>query len=184
MKILLGISGASGAIYAKKIIEYFSNNKENELSLIFTDTAKKVWEYEINDFQMKDISFEIYENDDFFTPAASGSSDFEAMIVCPCSMGTMAKIANGIADNLLTRAADVMLKENKRLVIVPREMPYNLIHISNMKKLMEAGAKICPASPSFYQKPQTIDELVVSVVQKILNLVDIRINTINWNPKK
>lgn len=184
MKILLGISGASGAIYAKKIIEYFSKNKENELSLIFTDTAKKVWEYEINDFQMKDISFEIYENDDFFTPAASGSSDFEAMIVCPCSMGTMAKIANGIADNLLTRAADVMLKENKRLVIVPREMPYNLIHISNMKKLMEAGAKICPASPSFYQKPQTIDELVVSVVQKILNLVDIRINTINWNPKK
>lgn len=184
MKILLGITGASGAIYAKKIIDFFSNNKENELSLIFTNTAKKVWEYEINDFQIEDIPFERYEIDDFFTPAASGSSDFDAMIVCPCSMGTMGKIANGIADNLLTRAADVMLKENKRLVIVPREMPYNLLHINNMKRLIEAGAKICPASPSFYQKPKTIDDLVVSVVQKILNLIDIRIKKINWNPKK
>ena len=184
MKILLGITGASGAIYAEKIMDYFAKSKEHELHLIFTKTALKVWEYEIGNFEGNDMPFQKYDIDDFFTPAASGSSDFEAMIVCPCSMGTMAKIANGIADNLITRAADVMLKENKKLVIVPREMPYNLIHIENMKKLTEAGAKICPASPSFYQKPKTIDDLIVSVVQKVLNLVDIKINAINWNPTK
>lgn len=182
-KNVLGITGASGSIYAKRIIEILDKNRDkfDDFAIVFTDSGRKVWEYEIDDLKIEDIPFKIYENDDFFVPFASGSSDYNSMIICPTSMGTMGKIANSIADNLITRTADVMLKEGRGLIIVPREMPYNLLHIENMKKLILAGAKICPASPSFYPKPKTINEIVDSVVQKVFQLLKIDIKFFQWN---
>jgi 4-hydroxy-3-polyprenylbenzoate decarboxylase len=180
-KIILGVTGASGSIYAKRIIELLDKNRNlfEELSVVFTDTAKKVWIHEIND-KIENIPFKIYDNNNFFVSFASGSSNYQTMIVCPCSIGTMSKIANSLADNLLTRAADVILKESRNLIIVPREMPYNLIHIENMKKLVLSGAKICPANPSFYSKPNTINELIDTVIQKIFQLVGIDISFFQW----
>ena len=185
MKLILGITGASGAIYAKRIIEILSKRKlAGKIKIVFTDAGKQVWTHEIKDMKISEIPFEVYDNKNFFVDIASGSSGYDAMIVCPCSMGTMAKIANGIADNLLTRAADVMLKENKKLIIVPREMPYNLTHIKNMEKLFLNGAKICPASPSFYSLPGSIDDLVNSVVQKVLNLAGFDVSFYQWKSEK
>jgi len=180
-KIVLGITGASGSIYAQRLINLFDKNRDlfDELSIVFTDTAKKVWEHELTE-RIENIPFKIYDNNNFFVSFASGSSNYNSMIICPCSIGTMSKIANSLADNLLTRAADVMLKENRKLIIVPRETPYNLIHIENMKKLILAGAKICPANPSFYSKPITINELVDTVIQKIVQLIGIDITFFQW----
>ncbi len=182
MKLILGITGASGAIYAKRIIEHLNKNNDqiSEVAIIFTDIAKKVWEHEIDNYKINEIPFKIYDNNNFFVSFASGSSDFDAMIICPCSMGTMGKISNSIADNLLTRTADVMLKENRKLIIVPRETPINLIHIENMKKLILAGANICPASPSFYSKPKNIDETIDTVIQKIFQLLNINLKFFEW----
>jgi len=182
MKLVLGITGASGSIYAYRIIKLLSQNKDkiSDLAVVFTDAAKQVWNHEIDDMPLDKIPFNVYSNDNFFVPFASGSSDYDSMVVCPCSMGTMGKIANSIADNLLTRAADVMLKENRKLVIVPREMPFNLIHLDNMKKLKLAGAEICAASPSFYSKPENITQAVDTVIQKIFQLLKIDINFFKW----
>ncbi len=182
-KIVIAVTGASGAIYAKTLINslYKFINQIDNVAIVFSKNAKDVWSYELDEFDESKIPFKIYDYQDFFSPFASGSSTYNHMVVCPCSMGTLAKISHGIADNLITRAADVMLKENKNLIIVPREMPYNLIHIENMKKIMLAGAKICPASPSFYSKPETIDEIIQTVVDKILNLLEINRKTYHWN---
>ncbi len=182
MKIILGITGASGAIYARHIIEHLNKNREKftELAIIFTDAGQKVWNFEITDLKISEIPFNVFDNNNLFAPMASGTAGYDTMIVCPCSMGTMAKIANGIADNLLTRSADVMLKENKNLIIVPRETPLNAIHINNMYKLTQSGAKICPAMPSFYSKPQSIDSLVDTVIQKIFALAKIDIKFFDW----
>ncbi len=182
MKIVLGITGASGSVYAKRIIEILSKNKTeiDELSVVFTDSGKKVWQYEIDDLKIEEIPFKIYPNDNFFVPFASGSSDYDALIVCPASMGTVGKIANSIADNLITRTADVMLKEDRKLIVVPREMPYHLTHIENFKKIILAGGKICSASPAFYSKPQKIEEAVDTVIQKILQLLKINIKFYQW----
>jgi len=111
-----------------------------------------------------------YSNKDFFVPFASGSSDFDTMIICPASMGILGRIASGTSDDLIARGADVMLKERRKLILVPRETPYNLIHIRNMETLTLAGAIICPASPSFYSKPASIDELVMTVVERVISL--------------
>lgn len=182
-KIVVAITGASGSIYAKTLIEslYEHINQIDGVAIVFSKNAKDVWTYELDGFDDSKIPFKIYDYQDFFAPFASGSSTYNYMVVCPCSMGTLAKISNGIADNLITRSADVMLKEDKKLIIIPREMPYNLIHIENMKKVMLAGAKICPASPSFYSKPETKEEIVKTVVDKILNLLKINRKTYHWN---
>ncbi len=180
MKIILGITGASGVIYAQRIIHYLEREKENDIAVVITDAGKQVWKYELKDYPIEIIPFKIYANDDYFAPFASGSSEYETMIIAPCTMGTMGKIANGIADSLLTRAADVMLKENRKLIIVPREMPYNLIHIENMKKLKLAGADICQASPSFYSLSRDINSLVDTVVQKIFHLAGIELKLFKW----
>ena len=181
MKIVLAVTGASGAIYARRIIYYLEKklNKE-DVSIVFTNAGKQVWEHEIKDLPIEEIPFEICANNNFFVPFASGSSKYDTMIIAPCTMGTMGKIANGIAENLITRAADVMLKENRKLIIAPREMPFNLIHLENMTKLKLAGANICVASPSFYSKPKNIEMLVDTVVQKILYLAGIELNLFQW----
>lgn len=174
-KIVVAVTGASGAIYASTLLEKLSKLKL-EVSVIFSEKAFEIWEYELGNTSWKNSSFKIYKNNDFYAPFASGSSTFETMIICPCSMGTLGRIAHGTSDDLIARAADVILKERRKLIIVPREAPYNLIHIRNMQSLTETGAIICPASPSFYAKPTTIQELITSITDRILILAGIELD--------
>jgi 4-hydroxy-3-polyprenylbenzoate decarboxylase len=139
----------------------------HDVTLIVTHPGKQVLEYEEQN-ALYDYCKDVCNVDDFFAECASGSADYAGMAVVPCSMGTLGRIAAGTSDNLLVRAADVCLKERRPLVIVPREMPYNLIHIENMKRVTLAGAVVIPASPQFYSKPTTMEELVDTVVAKIL----------------
>jgi flavin prenyltransferase len=182
-KLILAITGASGSIYGKLLIEQLVKlqNQVNEVAIVFSENGLKVWNYEIGEDSQKKIPYKIYSHNDFYAPFASGSSDFSTMIICPCSMGTLGRIANGTSDDLITRGADVMLKERRKLILVPREMPYNLIHINNIKVLTEAGAIICPASPSFYSKPENIDELLSTVVDRILALAGFEVDSFRWS---
>jgi len=181
-KIILAITGASGSIYALKLLDKLSTLKgpPSEIAIVFSDTAKEIWEYETGKKFLPEPPAKVYENRNFFAPFASGSSTFGTMIICPASMGTMGRIANGVSDDLISRAADVMLKERRRLILVPRETPYNLIHIRNMEILTRAGAIICPATPSFYCKPITIDDLVMTVVDRIISLAGYESDSYHW----
>ena len=142
--------------------------------------AKDVWETELGNQSYKNYPFSFYEKQDFFAPFASGSAQYKTMIVVPCSMGTMGRIAAGISDDLLTRAADVILKERRKLILVARETPYNLIHIRNMETITLAGGIICPATPSFYSKPSTIEEVAATVVDRVLDLAGIEVKSYRW----
>lgn len=181
-KIVLAITGASGSIYAQKLLEKLNILKEPpvEVAVIISDTAKEIWEYETGGKFLLQPPAKIYENNDLFAPFASGSSTYGTMIICPASMGTMGRIANGISEDLISRAADVMLKERRKLILVPRETPYSLIHIRNMEILTRAGAIICPATPSFYCKPITIDDLVMTVVDRIISLAGYESDSYHW----
>ena len=173
IKIAIGVTGASGAIYAKALFAKMQllSDQIAEVGVVFTENARQVWEFEMNDDEYKNLPFKIYQANDFYAPFASGSANYDALIVCPCTMGTLGKIASGIANDLICRAADVMLKERKKLILVTRETPLNLIHINNMKTVTEAGGIICPATPSFYSKPQTIEEVAATVIDRVLQLV-------------
>ncbi|MEI6123696.1 MAG: UbiX family flavin prenyltransferase [Bacteroidota bacterium] len=181
-KIVIGVTGASGSIYAQKLLQNLQTfgSEIEACGVVFSTNAETVIEHELHCKKHELTSFKIYDTSDFFAPFASGSGNYDCMIICPCTMGTIGRIAHGYADDLLTRAADVMLKEKKQLIIVAREMPYNLIHIENFKLLTLAGAVICPASPSFYSKPQSIDELVETVINKILHLAGFPVNAFEW----
>lgn len=181
-KIIVAVTGASGSIYAKILFEKLEQVKDQfeEVAIVFSGNALDIWKYELSEIYQPVYPFRVYERDDFYAPFASGSSDFDTMIVCPCSMGTLARIANGISDDLITRAADVILKERRKLILVPRETPYNLPHIENMKQLTLAGGIICPATPSFYSKPETITQLVETVVERIIKLTGINIQSFKW----
>jgi len=181
-KIILAITGASGSIYALKLLERLQElkNPPAAIAIIFSDNAKGIWEHETGKKFVVKAPAKVYDNNNFYVPFASGSSDFDTMIICPASMGVTGRIANGISDDLITRAADVILKEKRRLIIVPRETPFNLIHIRNMETLTLAGAIICPANPSFYSKPQTIDDLVMTVVERIISLAGFEADTYRW----
>jgi 4-hydroxy-3-polyprenylbenzoate decarboxylase len=181
-KLVLGITGASGSIYAQKLLEKFTGlaSPPEEIAVIFSDTAREIWMAETGQKYTPVYPAKEYNNKTFFAPFASGSSQYDTMIICPASMGTTGRIANGTSDDLIARTADVMLKERRRLIIVPRESPYNLIHIKNMEKLTLAGAIVFPASPSFYSKPETIDELVMTVVDRILDLSGFDSNGFRW----
>jgi 4-hydroxy-3-polyprenylbenzoate decarboxylase len=181
-KIIVAITGASGSVYAQKLLEKLSKLKTppEEIAVVFSDTAKEIWKYETGQ-KFKEISpAKEFNNNNFYAPFASGSSSYNTMIICPASMGMLGRIANGISDDLISRAADVMLKERRRLILVPRETPYNLIHIKNMETLTLAGAVICPATPSFYSKPETIDDLVNTVVDRIISLAGFDTDTYRW----
>lgn len=182
-RVVVAVTGASGAVYAKNLLHKLSllSEKIDICNVVFSDHGKSVWQYELPKDPIEDITFKVYDNDDFFAPFASGSSGFDTMLICPCSMGTMGKIASGFTGDLISRAADVMLKERKTLVLIIREMPLNLIHINNMKLITEAGGIICPASPSFYSEPSTIDELVETVTNRILKLADFEIDSYRWS---
>lgn len=184
--IIVGVTGASGTIYAKTLLEQLEKLKSqiDKVSVVFSDNAKKVWEYEIETALEKSIPFKIFNKNDFFAPFASGSAGYNIMIICPCSMGTLGRIANGTSDDLITRASDVILKERGKLILVPRETPFNLIHINNMKIITEAGGIICPAIPSFYNKPSSIHDLVDTVVNRVLKLAGITIDSFQWGEEK
>jgi 4-hydroxy-3-polyprenylbenzoate decarboxylase len=184
-KIIVAVTGASGAIYAQKLMERLESMKEppEEIAVVFSDNARAIWEFEMGvKFTTKEHAKE-FNNKDFFVPFASGSSDFDTMIICPASMGIIGRIASGTSDDLIARAADVMLKERRKLILVPRETPYNLIHIRNMETLTLAGAIICPASPSFYSKPTSIDELVMTVVERVISLAGFDDGRFRWMGK-
>jgi flavin prenyltransferase len=148
--------------------------------VVLSENARAVWKYELGEFDPAVIPFTIDEPGNFFSPIASGSAGYDCMIICPCTMGTMGRIASGVSNDLLTRAADVILKERKKLILVTREMPLNLIHINNMKLLTEAGAIICPASPSFYSRPQSVVEVLLTVVDRVLTLAGFEFKTYHW----
>ena len=170
-KIVLGVGGSSGSIYAKRLLDKLNLRGDVEIGLVMSSNAHLNWEMEIGELNLTQyMNTTIYNNKDFFAPFASGSSSFETMIICPSSMGLLGRIAAGFSNDLITRGADVMLKERKRLIIVPRETPLNLIHIKNMELLTQAGAIICPATPSFYSKPTTLEEIADTVVDRILDL--------------
>ena len=181
-KIVLAITGASGSIYANKLLQRLIGLEDplKEIAVIFSETGREIWKSEIgSEFHNQGAEKE-YDNSKFNAPFASGSSQYDTMIICPASMGSIGRIANGTSDDLIARTADVMLKERRRLIIVPREAPYNLIHINNMKLLTLAGAIICPASPSFYSNPKTIDDLIMTLVDRIIDLAGFDGNGFRW----
>jgi flavin prenyltransferase len=181
-KIILAITGASGSIYAYKLLGRLHEIQAplEEIAVIFSDTGREIWKSEIGSEFHDEGSAKEYNNNTYFAPFSSGSSQYDTMIICPASMGTTGRIANGTSDDLIARAADVMLKERRKLIIVPRETPYSLIHINNMKMLTLAGAIICPATPSFYSNPKTIDDLVMTVVDRIIDLAGFDSNGFRW----
>lgn len=181
-KIIIAVTGASGSVYAQKLIDRLTRLERApaEIAVIFSDNAKKIWEFENGEPLNETPPVRIYDNRNLFVPFASGSSDYDTMIICPSSMGTAGRIAHGISDDLICRTADVILKERRKLILVPRETPYNLIHIKNMEILTHAGAIICPASPSFYSKPETIHDLVMTVVDRIVTLAGFEADTYRW----
>ena len=181
-KIILAVTGASGSVYALKLLEKFQEVKAqvSEIAVIFSDTGKQIWNHETGREFLALPPAKEYSNDNYFVPFASGSSSYDTMIICPASMGTLGRIANGTSEDLITRTADVMLKERRKLIIVPRETPYNLIHIKNMETLTLAGAIICPASPSFYSNPLTIDDLLMTVVERIISLAGFETASYRW----
>ena len=185
-KIVVAVSGASGAIYAKVLFDKLVQMKEQikEVGVLMSENAKFVWQTELGNKEYEKLPFPFYEKNDFTAPFASGSANFNVMIVCPCSMGTMGRIASGISDDLTTRAADVILKERRKLILVARETPYNLIHIKNMTSITEAGGIICPASPSFYSLPQNFEELAATVIDRVLTLSGLQNNVFSWGDKQ
>jgi 4-hydroxy-3-polyprenylbenzoate decarboxylase len=184
-KIILAVTGASGSAYAGLLMREIAllADQISEAGVVFSKTALKVWEHELNTSPVVPGIFKQYAPDDFFSPLASGSSGFDSMIICPCSMGTLGRIANGISDDLITRAADVMLKEKRNLIMVPRETPYNLLHIRNMERLLLAGALILPATPSFYSKPADIEALLMTVIERVLVHAGFKTNHFKWGSK-
>jgi len=182
-KIVVAITGASGSVYAKRFLEKLkiSATAFDACSVVFSKNARDIWAYELNEkIDPETVPFPIFEPNDFYAPFASGSAGYDTMVIIPCSMGTLGRIAAGISDDLITRAADVILKERGKLIIVPRETPYNLIHLRNMVTLTEAGAIVMPATPSFYSLPSNMEELVDTVVNRVLDLAGIENNGYSW----
>jgi flavin prenyltransferase len=179
-KIIVAISGASGSIYAKLLLDALSEQKNITVGVLMSDNAKTIWGGELGNHDYNTYPFTFYSKNDFNAPFASGSAKYDTMVILPCSMGTLGRIANGISNDLLTRAADVILKERRKLVLVARETPYSLIHINNMKLVTEAGGIICPATPSFYSNPKTIEELASTVVDRVLDLINIDNDGFRW----
>src|SRR3982751_4677967 len=181
-KIVIAITGASGSIYAKLLLKKLLaiGGQWQELSVILTDNAKEVWKTELDNTNYLNYPLTYYSQQDFHAPFASGSGQYNIMIIIPCSMGTLGRIATGISNDLITRAADVVLKERRKLICVVRDTPYNLIHIRNMETLTLAGGIICPATPSFYSKPATIQEVAATVVDRVLDLAGLDISTFRW----
>ena len=181
-KIVVAITGASGSIYPKILIDKLLVLKEQwtDLAVVMTENAKQVWATELDNEEYSNLPVKFYSQQDFTAPFASGSGQYNTMIIIPCSMGTLGRIATGVSNDLITRAADVILKERRQLICVARDTHYNLIHIRNMETITLAGGIICPATPSFYSKPKTIEEVAATVVDRVLDLAGIDVKTYRW----
>ncbi len=181
-KIVIAVTGASGSIYAKLLLDRLMTIREQwtDVSVVMSDNAKIVWQTELDNEAYLNYPFTFYSKHDFSAPFASGSGQYHTMIIIPCSMGTLGRIAHGISDELISRAADVILKERRKLICVVRDTPYNLIHIRNMETVTLAGGIISPATPSFYSKPQTIEEVAATVTDRVLDLAGFDIRTFRW----
>lgn len=182
IKIAVAVTGASGSIYAKLLLDRLQQLRDQvaEVSLVWSDNAYTVWEHELGNKDYENQPFKVWGKTDFMAPFASGSSSYGALIICPCSMGTIGRIAAGISNDLVSRAADVMLKERRKLICVVRETPYNLVHLRNMTTITEAGGIICPATPSFYSKPQTIEDAASTVIHRVLQLAGLDVAGYRW----
>jgi flavin prenyltransferase len=182
LKIAVAVTGASGSIYAKLLLEKLLKLRDQceEISVVMSDNAKDVWLHELGNSDYEKLPFKMYGKNDFYAPFASGSAGYNAVIICPCSMGTLARIATGISNDLITRAGDVMLKERKKLILVTRDTPLSLVHINNMKAVTESGAIVCPATPSFYSQPQTIEEVAATVIDRVIDLAGLQQDSYRW----
>ena len=169
MKLVIAITGASGSIYAQRLLQIIAEDTvEHSVDVILSTHAREVAEGETGELVIPK-KFQVLNDRSMQVACVSGSAKFDAMVIIPCSMGTAGRIAHGISDSTITRAADVFLKERRKLIIVPRETPWNLIHARNLVTLLEAGADIIPAVPSFYNKPQTVLDVVDTVVARVLD---------------
>ena len=184
-RIVVSITGASGSVYAKVLLDKLTalQDQIDQMGLLMSDNAMDVWRHELGNDDYRNYNFTRYDKNDFMAPFASGSARYGTMIVCPCSMGTLGRIAAGISNDLTTRAADVILKERRRLILVTRDTPLNLIHINNMKTVTEAGGIICPATPSFYSRPQTAEQIAATVVDRVIDLAGLEQNAYRWGNK-
>ena len=185
-KIVVAVAGSSGSIYAKVLFDRLAAMRDQcaAIGVVVSDNARFNWQLELGEpFDQSRYPFDFYEKKDFLAPFASGSARFGAMVVCPCSMGALGRIATGVSDDLITRAADVMLKERRRLILVPRETPLNLIHLRNMVQLTEAGAIIAPACPSFYANPGSVEAAAATVVDRVLDLLGLENDGFRWGEK-
>lgn len=182
-KIIVAITGASGSIYARLLLEHLKllSDQVEKVGVVMSDNAKEVWRFELGNEDYNHYPFEFYSKMDFNAPFASGSAKYDTMIIVPCSMGTLGRIAQGISNDLITRAADVVLKERRKLIAVVRDTPFSLIHINNMKTVTEAGGIICPANPSYYSIPQTIEEVALTVVNRVIDLAGLEQDSYRWN---
>jgi 4-hydroxy-3-polyprenylbenzoate decarboxylase len=181
-KIVIAVTGASGSIYADLLIKKLQQltDQLDELSLVMTENAKEVWKIELDNDRYTNEKLRHFSQQDFHAPFASGSGQYDTMIIIPCSMGTLGRIASGISNDLISRAADVILKERRKLICVVRDTPYNLIHIRNMETITLAGGIICPATPSFYSKPNTIEEVAATVVDRVIDLAGLQNESYRW----
>lgn len=174
MKLLVAVSGASGAPYARRLLDFLASegpSRNVDVDLVFTENGRLVWRHEIG--AEPSYPFRVWDDHDFTAPSASGSSAPDAMVVVPCSAGTLARIAHGISIDLVGRAADVMLKERRPLLLCLRETPLSLVHARAITAVIEAGASVVPAAPSFYSRPADIGELVDTVVSRLLDRLGI-----------
>ncbi len=171
-------------VYAQRFLKRLKTeelqSQISETALVISENAEKIFKSETKTSKLSELKFPVYKNNNFYVPFASGSSAFDIMVIIPCSMGTLGRIAAGVSENLIGRAADVMLKEHKKLILVTREMPLNLIHINNMKTVTEAGGIICPASPAFYNNPETVEDITDTVVERVLDLAGFDITATRW----
>jgi len=180
MKIVVAGTGASGALYLQRLLDMFDENGGIEVHLVLTDCAREVIATELGELRTTAVH-RTYGNSTLTAPFASGSAIFDAMVVIPCSMGMLGRIAHGVSDSLIARAADVFLKERRKLIVAPRETPWNLIHARNIVTLIEAGATVLPASPSFYLRPQTVADVANTVVWRIFDQLGISVpNAQRW----
>ena len=184
-KLVVAVTGASGSIYAKVLFDklLLLTEQIDEVGVVMSNNAKDVWAYELGDKSYEQYPFNFYARGNFFAPFASGSAKYNVMLVCPCSMGTLSRIAHGISDDLITRAADVVLKERRKLILMVRDTPYSIIHLNNMKIVTEAGGIICPASPSFYSRPQSFEDLAATVVDRMLDLAGFELPSFRWGTR-
>ncbi len=181
-KIVVGITGASGAVYGQRLLTKLVSHSEqwSKVAVVMTKNGMTNWALEIGALDKEALPFDFYSLDDFSAPFASGSAKYATMIICPCSMGVLGRIAHGVSGDLITRAADVILKERRRLILVPRETPLSLIHLRNMVRITEAGGIIVPAIPSFYGGESDGVALIDTVVDRVLDLAGFEIARKRW----